>query len=490
MFGLFLWTTGCQRQTIEALHRCGLSVSYTSVLEVIESIAKHCMDLAKRAGAGLHAVGYDNVNLSTSIFTEQRGSLGPAKVTSGTFAVLYGLRNAEPEHMKLAPILERFKNAPELEFNRDIRPTRIQLESSARQFQVIIVNVLTTYCEEFKSYIDHPSLQHKPRRPMPDGYITQQYPTRVSTIEEASTEGNLLFHDELYLNQLERDPEQLSEYAIPTYNDQLTNSRIRSGQIIRSRDLDPWNRRQVFQLGISLFHLCLNLVWLLLHVHRGSLDQTGSLTYFFALLEKTRLGGEHPDYHSLLSAMLQILHGLLLNAWRCECGSASLKDYAATNPTPEDLLQIAQKILRNHATPMPTPAKSEDLSDGDSGGSDSDEPNAQSTTQRPTRTRSTRPTRSRTNTQNNIKDPSNDIVHQNIRLLIHDLLYVAELIQAISDGDIGRVEDILPQLAMIFRGAGGNNYCTEILHFIYNLRHVWTPEFAYVNLISQKNNLC
>jgi hypothetical protein len=35
-------------------------------------------------------------------------------------------------------------------------------------------------------------------------------------------------------------------------------------------------------------------------------------------------------------------------------------------------------------------------------------------------------------------------------------------------------------LAMMFRGAGGNNYCTEILHFILNLKHVWTPEFAYV----------
>lgn len=121
MFGLFLWTTDCARQTIEALHRCGLSVSYTSVLDVVASLADHCMDLAIKAGSGLHALGYDNVNLSTSIFTEQRGSLGPAKVTSGTFAVLYKLRNGNPAHMKLAPILDRFKIAPGLDFNRDIR---------------------------------------------------------------------------------------------------------------------------------------------------------------------------------------------------------------------------------------------------------------------------------------------------------------------------------------------------------------------------------
>lgn len=476
MFGLFLWSTGCQRQTIDALHRCGLSVSYTSVMKTIESLAEHCMRLAKKAARDMHGVGYDNVNLSTSIYVEQRGSSGPAKVTSGTFAVLYILRNGNAEHMKLAPILERLKNAPALSFNHDIRPTRPQLESFERQLLVTIVNVLTTYCDGFKSYADHPILQHKPRRPMPDGYVTKQYPTRVSTIEEATVDGNLKFHDDLYLTQLCRDPKTLSEFAIPTYNDQLTNSRIRSGQITRSRDLTPWTRRQVFQLGFGLFHLCLNLIWLLLHVHRGSLDQTGSLTYFFALLEKVRLGGEHPDYHSLLAALMQILHGLLLNAWRAECGMETLTQFADSKPSPDSLLHIARKILQNHATPMPPPlGTDDDATDVSESGSESDI--GEGSTQRPPRQGNTT-AQQQTSIPHGGNNPTDDIVHQNIRLLTRDLLYVAELVQAISDGDIGRIEDFLPQLAMIFRGAGGNNYCTEILHFIFNLRHVWTPEFA------------
>jgi hypothetical protein len=55
---------------------------------------------------------------------------------------------------------------------------------------------------------------------------------------------------------------------------------------------------------------------------------------------------------------------------------------------------------------------------------------------------------------------------------------VLELVNAISAGDFGRIEDILPDLACIFRGAGSNNYSTEILHLIFNLKEVWTPEFA------------
>ncbi|KAG2144385.1 uncharacterized protein EDB93DRAFT_1087667 [Suillus bovinus] len=71
-----------------------------------------------------------------------------------------------------------------------------------------------------------------------------------------------------------------------------------------------------------------------------------------------------------------------------------------------------------------------------------------------------------------------DTVQCNLQLLAHDLLHVLELTSAISAGDWGWIEDILGNLAIIFRGAGSNNYCSEILHFLFNLKKVWTPEFA------------
>ncbi|KAF9030925.1 hypothetical protein BJ165DRAFT_1322336, partial [Panaeolus papilionaceus] len=71
-----------------------------------------------------------------------------------------------------------------------------------------------------------------------------------------------------------------------------------------------------------------------------------------------------------------------------------------------------------------------------------------------------------------------DHVPSNIRLLLRDLLYSVELKSATSAGDFGRIEDILPDIACIFRGAGSNNYSMEILHLIYNLNEIWPPEFA------------
>ncbi|KAF8265908.1 hypothetical protein EI94DRAFT_1587322, partial [Lactarius quietus] len=68
----------------------------------------------------------------------------------------------------------------------------------------------------------------------------------------------------------------------------------------------------------------------------------------------------------------------------------------------------------------------------------------------------------------------------NISLLTRNLLYVIELVDTISTGDFGHIEDILPALACIFRGSGSNNYSTEILHFLFNIKEVWSTSFAYL----------
>ncbi|KAJ7690874.1 hypothetical protein B0H17DRAFT_935528, partial [Mycena rosella] len=82
----------------------------------------------------------------------------------------------------------------------------------------------------------------------------------------------------------------------------------------RAFDMNPFLRAQVFQLRIGLLHLCLNLIWIILQLHRGHETTEGSLAYFFVILEKARLGGKYPDNHSLLAAFMQILDGLLLDS--------------------------------------------------------------------------------------------------------------------------------------------------------------------------------
>jgi hypothetical protein len=77
----------------------------------------------------------------------------------------------------------------------------------------------------------------------------------------------------------------------------------------------------------------------------GHENTEGTLSYFLVILKKPWLGGKHPDYHWLLAAFMQVLDSLLLDAWRLECGSASLAAFAVRKPTYEQVLVIADRIL-------------------------------------------------------------------------------------------------------------------------------------------------
>ncbi|KAJ7914007.1 hypothetical protein B0H13DRAFT_1712280 [Mycena leptocephala] len=411
---LFWWKNGASRESIQVLQNLGLSKCFDSALTMVGSVADYCIEdacVAARDPGGFMG-NWDNINISTSEFVEQRSG-GPAKVQSGTYSIIYRLRNPNPQAMALAPLLARAEIAPDLEFNLDVCPTLEQSISSYCNFRAYIIRALFRYSEGFAEYNEISALQFISHRPMPDDYVTYQFPVRLSTIEENSIPGNLSVHENVFVTQLKLTYAELSKNAILSINDQATQALNRGC-------------KAPFQLGIGLFHLCLNLIWGILHTHRGHENTEGSLSYFFVVLEKARLGGKHPDYHSLLAALMQILDGLLLDAWRLECGSANLTAFTATKPTTEQILAIADRILSEHAMPERSP--------------------------------STAPV---------------DNIHGNTRRLIHDLLHVAEVTRAIADGDFGRVEDLLGNLAMIFRGAGSKNYCTEIMYFIHNLKYVW-----------------
>lgn len=474
------WASGASKQLMNVLHHACLSMSYTSASAIITALADSSIAKAKIAASRPHALAYDNINISTSIFVEQ-GPNTLSKVQSGTFAVIYELLNARPEHMQIEPMVENLRKSTPLKLD-DLSPTTASMKSFKGQTSARISQVLMKYVDGFDVQKRDPLLQHTERRALPKGHKTIFHPLRATTIEEATVEGNLHVHDDVYMVQLGKTEEGLTNTAIPSYNDQLTNARIRGAQILRRKDITPWERRDIFHLAFGGFHLAMNLIWSILENHRGSINQLGSFTHLFAVLEKTRLGAEHPDYHTLLAALTQVLHGLLLNSWRTECKYSTLDEFAKSNPSPQAILDLAHHIMDKYTIPVPNfaptnpKAPPKDLNmhilqpdNTAATGNTSESAPPIPANADPVLTDSTSESETR---------PEEDIVHRNIILLTRDLLYVTELVEAMASGDFGRIEDILPTLACMFRGAGSNNYSTEILHLLFNIKKVWTPEFA------------
>jgi len=337
-------STGASRNLMNVLQRCGLTTSFSSIATTVSALASFSVQQAAKVSQGPHAFAYDNMNMKSSIFVEQRPD-AMSKVQSGTFPVIYELPHARLEDMRLAPMMENLKKAKPLKM-QDLRASVAVATSYLEQTTVNISKILLKYVPELSDLRSNPLFQNKPRRQLPPGEKTRCYPVCASTIEEASITGNIHVHNEVYIHQLKRDPQELNDYAIPCLNDQLTNSRIRSVQALRTKDLSPWERREIFMLAFGTFHLLMNLIWALLNVHRGMISGQGSLAYYFNILEKVRLASEKPDFHTLLTALTQILEGLIFNAWRKECGQPSLSDFAKTDPKPEDIISIARRIIK------------------------------------------------------------------------------------------------------------------------------------------------
>jgi hypothetical protein len=446
--GLQSWACGTSKQMIDVLHQTSLTVSYASILTMVQALADRSIERAKATSLLPHTLAYDNINISSSIYVEQ-GPNAMSKVQSGTFAVIYELLNARVEDMDIKPLVDNLQRSSPLDIS-DLWMTSQAKHSYMSHTAITIVHILAKYVNSFEEQQTDAALQRPKRRSLPSGHKTVFHPLRASTIEEASIDGNLLVHDDVYLVQLQTSLDDLDKKAIPTFNDQLTNAQIWGGQHECQKDISPWERREVFQLGFGCFHLTMNLLWCVLETHCGTLNQVGSLTYFFAVLEKTRLGGKHPDYHTLLAALTQILDGLILNAWKIECDYPSLNDFAKAAPTPGDLVACAHQIIDKYASPGPV------IEDANSKALPKDPVSGVEPVKLVT-----------------------DRVHENVILLTCDLLCVTELVNAITAGDFGWIEDILPTLACMFRGSGSNNYSMEILHFLFNLKEVWTPQFVY-----------
>jgi hypothetical protein len=103
--GLQTWACGTSKQMIDVLHRTCLVVSYPSIATMVHSLVDRSIKRVKAASLLPHALAYDNINISSSIFIEQ-GPNTMSKVQSGTFAVIYELLNARAEDMDIKPLVK------------------------------------------------------------------------------------------------------------------------------------------------------------------------------------------------------------------------------------------------------------------------------------------------------------------------------------------------------------------------------------------------
>lgn len=203
------------------------------------------------------------------------------------------------------------------------------------------------------------------------------------------------------------------------------------------------------QLGPGLADIMKTFVKMSLDNHVGRPGEVGSWARSFSLIKKGHLArGDPKDYNQLLSALETIMKASINDCWRKNCGFSSLQDFAASNPTPSQMLAIARKIAINHAKRIvpPDPTNPDDAQYASE--YDAEEIEA------------------------------SDTVFRNSRLSLSTLLRIFILKCAIGDADIGRVEDILGSICISFLGGKKDAWATELFHYIHGVKSLWPESFA------------
>ena len=163
--GLAAWLNGASRHLMNILHQSCLSMSYL-VSPTSSLFADKSIEEARRVAAGPHGLGYDNINISNSIFVEQ-GPNTMSKVQSGTFAVIYyELLSAHLKDMKIQPMVENLNKAVPLKFT-DLVPFVTAMHSYSLQTTINIINILFKYVAGFDDIKKDPILQHQPHHIIP-----------------------------------------------------------------------------------------------------------------------------------------------------------------------------------------------------------------------------------------------------------------------------------------------------------------------------------
>ncbi|KAF8067913.1 hypothetical protein FPV67DRAFT_1494199 [Lyophyllum atratum] len=362
------------------------------------------------------------------------------------------LCHARSQDMLLDPIIDRRVEVSKgLNYSiNDMLPNKEQRASILHQAALLAVQTLTTHAAGFKRYADHPLFQFPRRRPLPKEH-------RTRTVAVASTLGaqytparHVALIREAYLTKLNLKADTFHDRAIPCINDAATNNSIRRAQTSFMGSSTPLPYLYSLQLGPGLGDILKKMVKQVIKNHCPDPTSRGGLAGLFRVVNKSHLGLARPqDHEAALSALDSILRSSFLDCWRINCGYRSIEEYAASNPTPEAILALAKKIIIKHAKRVIP--KQPDRFPDDSQYSDelSDE-------------------------------GETDMVYRNHRLLTRDIIYIILLKSAIRDADFGRIEEFLGVIAVSLMGAGMENTCEEIMHFLCDLKYVWSEEFGNI----------
>ena len=237
----------------------------------------------------------------------------------------------------------------------------------------------------------------------------------------------------------------IEDFVVLFHGDLGTGERISQGLIRRSIEKTPWDRYQFVIFVMGLFHLkmaCADAIWRVFIKPLTARADPDSIMQHVGILRprETLTIGKDPGFRRMHQVVLHDGTCRRLDCWLVEVrkhfGYQTLEEYAASSPTLEDLLSIANHLAMTYVAHG---SAIEDMRAPDRSWQE--------------------------------RDPQYE---NNLLINMYYLLY-EELTYAMNAGDIGRVEMCFEPWILIFKATGKHKYATEMIRHITYVHHYY-PE--------------
>ncbi|KAF9100360.1 hypothetical protein BGX27_000439 [Mortierella sp. AM989] len=409
--GLHLRGLSAPKRLIQLLSMMGLCMSYTSTTQCLKSLARDSGKLVRKASSKKPVIFlYDNFNRKVT-HRHQRKDNQDFFESATTGTIVIG-ENLGEERLPDDP--------PVAPCVADLAISAKDTDHYRRVFRSHFVSNLQScmHNSPFISTFDIPVLKRL------DTKCSKAYELAAMDIDQASVTGNLrvLNHMRHTLNMTKGSFKNLKMIVAGDY---LTISRIQTIQERSICEATYFDQMRWAIPVLQLFHMQMLLCSTILNTHFGRILEPGSLGYFIPLLGRRQLNKDMPCYYTA-DDFLRIVFGALVNQlWQVKEKVYS-RNHISTSISGEIFEQEINIIISDLLI------KSTTLFN----------------------------TLSTTNT--------------NSILFIRDMVVYIEFCAAIKAGDVGRIEEILKRITIMFQAGNHKNYGLELLRFRYNIRHTWS----------------
>ncbi|KAG0260428.1 hypothetical protein BG011_001899 [Mortierella polycephala] len=415
IMGLYLFNKGAAQKLVDVLNHTAVSVSYRIVLRGLDALTKDANEQVKNIAQDQPwYIVYDNIKMAFRKY-DQRLSNQDSFDSGATATVVISESFGEEE---------QDRNAVQCLCQQDLMISKASSDHMLNVFQYHLTEVFQRHFPQLNE-----CSTPVPVKKLLPVKKTNTFPLPAMHINQATVQGNKEVLQTIMEGVLNLPGEWFHGKKIFVAGDQLTVSRIRSLKKLRCDDISTYHRLEWATPVVQLFHL--RLLWgsTILRTHYGNERTPGSLASIATLLRRKRVNLDKPDFHATDELLRHTFDAMAMRAWEEVLDCEDLGDYIQDDLDGElnDAVNSRVDVLIERYLIQNVEAHTE-------------------------------------------------IATKNAALLLRDLMLYMELSSAIKAGDVGRIEEVIKWLTILFQAGSTKNYAIELLHLHTGLMYSWSDK--------------